>query len=111
MSLLKELRIVIITLFSKTVANSRQVNSLYVTLKLFDKVCKQAHSEATYKLTMRFVLTLECGSVVNNSLKSPGYANNYPQNMHCVYSIDIPQGMEMKIDLKDFEMEDTPSCL
>lgn len=31
--------------------------------------------------------------------------------MHCVYSVDIPQGMEMKIDLDDFEMEDTPSCV
>ena len=60
---------------------------------------------------MRFALTLECGTVVNKSLKSPGYPKNYPQNMHCVYSVGIPQGMEMRIDLNDFEMEDTPSCL
>ncbi len=35
----------------------------------------------------------------------------YPGNMHCVYSVNIPRGMEMKIDFNDFELEDGPSCL
>ncbi|XP_078369247.1 CUB domain-containing protein 2-like [Oculina patagonica] len=52
----------------------------------------------------------ECGTVVNNSLKSPWYPKNYPQNMHCVYSVNIPRGMEMKIDFNHFEMEDCSSC-
>ena len=47
-----------------------------------------------------------CGSVVNNSLKSPGYPNNYPSDMHCVYSIPIPQGMALNISFKDFILED-----
>ncbi|KAL9973722.1 hypothetical protein ACROYT_G020211 [Oculina patagonica] len=52
----------------------------------------------------------ECGKVVNNSLRSPGHPKKYPRNMHCVYSVNIPRDMEMKIDFKDFEMEDGPSC-
>ncbi|XP_078370324.1 CUB domain-containing protein 2-like [Oculina patagonica] len=52
----------------------------------------------------------ECGTVVNNLLKSPGYPKNYPRNTHCVYSVNIPRDMEMKIDFNDFEMEDGPSC-
>ena len=54
---------------------------------------------------------LECGKVVNNSLKSPGYPKKYPKSMHCVYSVNIPRGKEMKIDFVDFEMEDGHSCL
>ena len=50
--------------------------------------------------------------MVNNSLKSPGYPKKkYPNNMHCVYSVNIPRGMEIKIDFGDFETEDGPSCL
>ncbi|KAL9982789.1 hypothetical protein ACROYT_G004894 [Oculina patagonica] len=54
--------------------------------------------------------TAECGTIVNNSLKSPGFPMKYPGNMHCVYSVNIPRGMEMKIDFNDFELEDGPSC-
>ncbi|KAL9973704.1 hypothetical protein ACROYT_G020192 [Oculina patagonica] len=52
----------------------------------------------------------ECGTVVNSSLRSPGYPKKNPRNMHCSYSVNIPRDMEMKIDFKDFEMEDGPSC-
>ncbi|KAL9970587.1 hypothetical protein ACROYT_G022990 [Oculina patagonica] len=46
-----------------------------------------------------------CGSVVNNSLKSPGYPNSYPSDMHCVYSIPIPQGKVLNISFEDFVLE------
>ena len=54
---------------------------------------------------------LECGTIVNNSLRSPGYPKNYPKNMHCLYSVNIPRGMEIKIYFSDFEMEDAGLCL
>ncbi|KAL9959194.1 hypothetical protein ACROYT_G036289 [Oculina patagonica] len=57
------------------------------------------------------VVSLECGSVVNNSLKSPGYPNNYPNNVECVYSVPIPQGTEMSIDFSDFGLEYTADCV
>ena len=46
-----------------------------------------------------------CGSVFNNTLKSPDYPNDYPSNMHCVYKIAIPGGMALKITYQDFLLE------
>ena len=48
--------------------------------------------------------------MVNYTLKSPEYPNNYPTNMDCMYSIPIPHGMTMKISFEDFEVEDEYSC-
>ena len=44
--------------------------------------------------------------MVNNSLKSPGYPNDYPSDMHCVYSIPIPHGMALNISFHDFQLEE-----
>jgi len=46
-----------------------------------------------------------CGLVVNNTLKSPGYPNNYPSNMDCNYTIPIPHNMTMDISFIDFKLE------
>ncbi|KAJ7388384.1 hypothetical protein OS493_037977 [Desmophyllum pertusum] len=54
--------------------------------------------------------TQGCGSMVNNTLKSPGYPNDYPRNMHCVYSFPIPYGMAIEIRFSDFDVEDHRSC-
>ena len=48
--------------------------------------------------------------MVNNTLKSPGYPNNYPGGMNCSYRIPIPHYMKMKISFIDFELEDEPLC-
>jgi len=49
--------------------------------------------------------TQDCGSVVNNTLSSPGYPNNYPSNVYCNYKVPIPRGMAMKIYFQDFFVE------
>ncbi|KAJ7382746.1 hypothetical protein OS493_033031 [Desmophyllum pertusum] len=46
-----------------------------------------------------------CGSVVNNTLKSPNYPNNYPNYADCVYRVPIPRGMVINISFSDFEVE------
>ena len=51
-----------------------------------------------------------CGKVVDNTLKSPGYPNDYPNNTDCIYVVPIPPDMDMKITFKDFYIEDDPSC-
>ena len=54
-----------------------------------------------------------CGSVVNNTLKSPGYPNNYPPNLDCSYTIPIPRKLTMNISFIDFDLEeddDESSC-
>ena len=51
-----------------------------------------------------------CGAVVNNVLKSPGYPNNYPNNMDCVYRVQIPHGMAIRICFSNFTLEGYSSC-
>ena len=55
-------------------------------------------------LTDPFILT-DCGSVVNYTLKSPGYPSNYPNDMHCLYSVSIPHGMLMEVNFRDFDLD------
>ncbi|CAH3151791.1 unnamed protein product, partial [Porites evermanni] len=46
-----------------------------------------------------------CGAVVNNTLKSPGYPSRYPNNMDCVYRVQIPHGMILRIVFRSFYLE------
>ncbi|CAH3178723.1 unnamed protein product [Porites lobata] len=46
-----------------------------------------------------------CGAAVNNTLKSPGYPSRYPNNMDCVYRVQIPHGMAMRINFSYFLLE------
>ena len=57
------------------------------------------------------VSLIVCGSVVDNSLRSPGYPNKYPSSMHCNYTVSIPHGMALNIYFDDFKMEYEDSCM
>ena len=61
------------------------------------------------KKNFTFVLT-GCGSVVNNTLVSPGYPNNYPHGKRCVYNVSIPHGKALKIYFERFNLETHSSC-
>jgi len=39
-----------------------------------------------------------------NTLKSPGYPDNYPRNMYCTYTASIPHGTVMKIYFQEFNV-------
>ncbi|XP_078359243.1 uncharacterized protein LOC144643772 [Oculina patagonica] len=54
--------------------------------------------------------TWECGSVVNNTLTSPGYPDFYPNNMDCNYSIPIPPNTTLEIVFHDFFLARHFSC-
>jgi len=56
-------------------------------------------------------LVPQCGSVVNNTLKSPGYPDDYPSGMDCSYTVPIPPNMTMNITFIHFELEPHRSCL
>ena len=62
------------------------------------------------KSNFSFAEIIECGSVVNNSLTSPGYPNNYPPNMDCNYSVPIPHGLAIKINFHKFDVEYDLKC-
>lgn len=47
-----------------------------------------------------------CNPVIKNTLKSPGYPNNYPRNIDCIYSVPIPDGMALNISFEQFELQD-----
>lgn len=44
--------------------------------------------------------------MVNNTLKSPGYPNSYPAEMHCNYTVPVPVAMAMQVTFKYFSLED-----
>ncbi|XP_078384780.1 CUB domain-containing protein 2-like [Oculina patagonica] len=62
-----------------------------------------------FLLLFNIVSLPECGRVINNTLTSPGYPNDYPNNMDCIYSVPIPPGMAILIHLHDFDVEYYPS--
>jgi len=62
-------------------------------------------SQSTAKILVRFCFFTGCGRVVNNTLTSPGYPNNYPFNMDCVYNVSVPNGMALKITFQDFHLD------
>jgi len=49
--------------------------------------------------------------VINNTLKSPGYPENYPLNLECVSSIPVPPGMmAINISFEEISLEHSSSC-
>ena len=58
-------------------------------------------------LTHLFVILLpDCGSVVNNTLKSPNYPEGYPDNMECEFKVPIPSGFRLKITFEYMMLPD-----
>ena len=57
----------------------------------------------------QFVLS-GCGSMINMTLESPGYPNNYPSKIDCVDKVFIPHGKALKIYFQMFDLELNSSC-
>ena len=54
-----------------------------------------------------FVILLpDCGSVLNNTLKSPNYPEGYPDNMECEFKVPIPSGFRLKITFEYMRLPD-----
>ncbi|CAH3175577.1 unnamed protein product, partial [Porites evermanni] len=52
-----------------------------------------------------------CGSVVNNTLKSPKYSDGfYAGNMNCTYNLSIPDGKEMRLKFQSFDLASDSEC-
>jgi len=58
---------------------------------------------------MNFPFTV-CGKVVDNTLKSPGYPNHYPNSTDCIYVVPIPRDMDMKVTFMEFDVDYGPVC-
>ena len=57
-----------------------------------------------------FSYSTGCGSVVNNTLKSPGFPGSYASLMYCNYTVPVPRNMTLKISFINFYLEDDPTC-
>ena len=52
-----------------------------------------------------------CGPVIENTLRSAGYPNDYPNyNTDCISSVPIPQGMVINITINELYLEDNRYC-
>ena len=51
-----------------------------------------------------------CGPVIENTIRSPGYPNDYPSNTDCTSVVPIPQGMVINITIHELYLEDSVSC-
>ncbi|KAF4532440.1 hypothetical protein B566_EDAN014445, partial [Ephemera danica] len=54
-----------------------------------------------------------CGGtyyVSTGVLRSPLYPSKYPQNLHCVWVIEVPVGQKIQINITDFELEADNNC-
>jgi len=51
-----------------------------------------------------------CGPVIENTLRSPGYPKDYPNNTDCISSFPIPQGMVVNVTINKLYLEDSISC-
>jgi len=65
-----------------------------------------------YQLSFYYfdLLHAGCGPVIENTLRSPGYPNDYPNNTDCVSSVPIPQGMVINVTINKLYLEDSISC-
>ena len=56
-------------------------------------------------------ISVSCGSVVNNTLKSPAYSNGfYAASMSCVYNTSIPYGKAMRLKFQSFDLASDLEC-
>ena len=48
--------------------------------------------------------------MIENTLRSPGYPKEYPNNADCTTSVPIPQGMVINITINELYLEDSIYC-
>ena len=56
------------------------------------------------------LLNAGCGTVIENTLRSPGFPNDYPNNTDCITAIAIPQHMVINITINELYLENSISC-
>ena len=84
---------------------------------LFGRANGNKHSEEIY-LFHRYQLCLfisalihaGCGPMIGNTVRSPGYRDDYRNNSDCTSSVPIPQGMVINITINKLYLEDSISC-
>ena len=61
-----------------------------------------------YVNKLTYYVVLGCGGVFNQPsayFSSPGYPNNYPNNAHCTYNIEVPMDMQIVLTIHPYDLE------
>ncbi|XP_068727412.1 cubilin-like [Montipora capricornis] len=99
------------------------VTGRYVTLTFGSNCCVQRRGfrllffpvygygvSTTYRPTPTTQSPTACRRIINNTLESPGYPNNYPSYKSCVATYYIPYGAAVNITFEYFDLEYRYSC-
>ncbi|XP_068675741.1 cubilin-like [Montipora foliosa] len=95
------------------------VTGRYVTLTFWSNCCVERTGfrllfipvygvSTTYRPTP--TTPTACRRVINNTLESPGYPNNYPRYKYCVANVSIPFGGALNITFEHFDLQYHYSC-
>ena len=86
---------------------------MHIDVYIYPRINIKGYLRAKWRPLFIYVFPLiACGSFnsVNNTLASPGYPSNYPNDINCEYWVPIPSGKDMRIDFDKFDVESHYSC-
>ena len=63
------------------------------------------------KLLNILLISSGCGILINDSLVSPRYPCDYPNNVDCNLLVSIPHGVALEIYFEDFDVEYHSQCV
>jgi len=47
----------------------------------------------------------------SGTILSPNYPSEYPNNAHCMYEINVPEGMVVRLSMDEFDIENHDMCV
>ncbi|XP_022784886.1 cubilin-like [Stylophora pistillata] len=80
------------------------------SIRLYEEGNYSCMANSKYGIDTAVLLVKGCGPIIKNTMRSPGYPENYPANMDCTSAVPIERGRQMEVYLSKFELEDSPSC-
>ena len=62
---------------------------------------------------MVFLISTGCGDVLTSTsgvITSPNYPEKFAANIQCVWTITVPQGHQIRISVKDLDLQGHHNC-
>ncbi|RMX60816.1 hypothetical protein pdam_00007778, partial [Pocillopora damicornis] len=95
----------------ETIHNNEKGIKTMVAMEHVESACSLTLFLVIYLLTSNGIrnfgalATQGCGILINDSLVSPGYPSDYPNNVDCNHLVSIPHGVALEIYFEDFDVE------
>ncbi|KAK2147338.1 hypothetical protein LSH36_558g01028 [Paralvinella palmiformis] len=84
-------------------------NRLYIKFSTDDNVAGAGFS-VNYRTVARLCGGAAIASVMPQNITSPGYPNNYPQSLKCVWTIDTSLGQHIQVNVLDINIPGQGHC-